>query len=272
MLRLTALTACLRRKTLAAVMQVVGIGIANHIGVTCLAQESKLVASPRAQAAEQQIRSALRQPVSWNFHETPLKRVAEELSRHLGINVRIDENCLKDAALSADMPVTDRAQNVSCETALDAALRSCNLDWFVDEETVVITTRDAANCRLVTRVYPVRDLIKVRPTRDRADDADSLINIITSTVAAPTWDQVGGQGGAEYFAPAGTLLISQTRDVHDQIGKLLAVLRQARDEQGLHRRSPASGSAAVGRALPVSAASTRQYAAAQEWNQPRVHQ
>ena len=148
-------------------------------------------------------------------------------------------------------------QNVSCETALDAALRSCNLDWCVDEETVVITTRDAANCRLVTRVYPVRDLIKVRPTRDRADDADSLINIITSTVAAPTWDQVGGQGSAEYFAPAGTLLISQTRDVHDQIGKLLAVLRQARDEQGLHRRSSASGSAAVGHALPVSPASTR---------------
>ena len=109
MLRLTALTSCLRRKTLAAFMYVVGIGVANHFGVTGLAQESKLVASPRAQAAEQQIRSALRKPVSWNFHETPLKRVAEELGRHLGINVRIDENGLKDAAVSAEMPVTDRA-------------------------------------------------------------------------------------------------------------------------------------------------------------------
>jgi len=190
----------------------------------------------------------------------------------LGINVRIDENGLKDAALSADMPVSDRAQNVSAEFALDALLRSSNLDWLVDGELLLITAKEVANQRLMTRVYPVRDLVKVRPTRDRVDEADSLINIITSTVAASTWDQVGGQGGAEYFTPAGTLLVSQTRDVHDQIGQLLAVLRQSRDEQGLRRRSPTSGSAAVGHTLPESPPSSRQYAAVQAWNQPRVHQ
>ena len=165
MLRLPSLTACLRRKTMSAFMYVVGIGIANHFGDTVLAQESKLVASPRAQAAEQQIRSALRQPVSWNFHETPLKRVAEELSRHFGINVQIAENSLKDAGLSAELPINIQLQNVSGDTALDAALRSCNLDWFVEGETVVITTQDAANCYLVTRVYPVRDFVKSRPVR-----------------------------------------------------------------------------------------------------------
>jgi hypothetical protein len=272
MLRLTALTACLRRQTLAAFKYVLVIGVANHFGVMSLAQESKAVASPRAQAAEQQIRSALQRPVSWNFRETPLKKVAEVLSGHFGFSVRIDEKGLKDAAVSEEMPVNLQLQNVSCETALNAALHSYNLDWFVEGETVVITTQDAANCYLVTRVYPVLDLVKSRSKHDRTNDADSLINIITSTVAAPTWSQVGGQGSADYFASAGTLLISQTRDVHDQIGKLLAVLRQARDEQGLRPRGPASGFKAVGHVLQTSPASTRQYAAVQDWNQSRVHQ
>jgi hypothetical protein len=272
MSHLPVAAACQRRSTLTVFMCLTGIGVATHFGIPCQAQESKLVASPRAQAAEQQIRSALQLSVSWNFHDTPLKKVAEELSRNLGVNVRIDANRLKDAALSAELPVTIQVQNVSGEMALDAALHSSNLDWFVEGESVVITTQDAANCHLVTRVYPASDLVQSRSTRDPADDADSLINVIMSTVSAPTWDQVGGQGTVEYFASAGTLVVTQTRDVHDQIGHLLTALRQARDEQGLRHRWPPAGSAAVGHTLPVSPPPTRQYSAAQAWNQPRLHQ
>ena len=213
----------------------------------------------------------LQKPVSWNFHETPLTKVAEVLSRHLGVSVRIAENSLKDAGLSTEMPVNLQLQNVSCETALNAALHSYNLDWFVEGETVVITTQDAANSYLVTRVYPVRDLVKSRLAqlrrRRRFVNQHPHFNGRRADLGPSR-----RSGEPQYFAPAGTLLISQTRVVHDQIGKLLAVLRQARDEQGLRRRWPASGSAAVGHGLSESPASTRQYAAAQAWNQPRVHQ
>ena len=80
-----------------------GIFILTVLGLQqhreCIAQESRLVASPRAQAAEQRIREALRQPVSWNFHDMPLGKIIDELGRNLGINTQIDINSLKDSAL-----------------------------------------------------------------------------------------------------------------------------------------------------------------------------
>jgi hypothetical protein len=56
-------------------------------------------------------------------------------------------------------------------------------------------------------------------------DYDSLIDLITSTIMPTTWDSVGGPGS---IMPAnGTLVISQTQAVHEEIENLLANLRAA---------------------------------------------
>ncbi len=255
--------------------RLVGVGLiclSFQVNRTCRAQESRLVASQRAQAAEQRIRSALRQVMSWNFQEVPLKQVALELRRRLGINVLIDENRLKDAALPGNISLSVQLQDVSGETALDAMLHRSDLDWIVDNETLMITTQDAAKQHVVTRVYSVCDLVQ-SPSKTNPDEgSDALINVIESTVAAATWDQVGGMGTANYYSAAGTLVITQTRDVHDQIERLLAVLRQARDEQGIRPHPRAAASALRLHSTAGALAPTRQYAGVPAWNQPRLHQ
>ena len=116
------------------------------------------------------------------------------------MNVRIDEPSLKDASLTLESPITCHMQCVSGELrAVDGFLRSSNLDWYIDGEAVVIATEDKANSHIVTRVYPAHDLAAVPASPEPVDDADSLIDIITSTVAAPTWDRVGGQGEIVYY-------------------------------------------------------------------------
>ena len=62
-------------------------------------------------------------------------------------------------------------------------------------------------------------------------DFDSLINLITKTVAPTTWVDVGGQGSIEEFPSNLSLVISQTQEVHEEIARLLQQLRELQDLQ-----------------------------------------
>ncbi|HEY2881766.1 MAG TPA: hypothetical protein VGJ15_05020, partial [Pirellulales bacterium] len=62
-------------------------------------------------------------------------------------------------------------------------------------------------------------------------DFDSLIDLITSTIAAPTWSEMGGPGTIEPFETNLSLVVSQTQEVHEQIADLLQQLRRLQDLQ-----------------------------------------
>jgi general secretion pathway protein D len=62
-------------------------------------------------------------------------------------------------------------------------------------------------------------------------DFDSLIDLITSTIAPDTWGDAPGQGSIKEFDTNLSLVISHTQDVHDQIADLLKQLRKLQDLQ-----------------------------------------
>ncbi len=62
-------------------------------------------------------------------------------------------------------------------------------------------------------------------------DFDSLIDLITTTIAPESWVDVGGPGSIKEFATNLSLVVSQTQDVHEQIADLLAQLRRLQDLQ-----------------------------------------
>ena len=62
-------------------------------------------------------------------------------------------------------------------------------------------------------------------------DFDTLIELITTTIAPDSWDEVGGPGAVESFPTNLSLVISQTQDVHEQISDLLDQLRRLQDLQ-----------------------------------------
>jgi HAAS domain-containing protein len=67
--------------------------------------------------------------------------------------------------------------------------------------------------------------------RRELSDAEILIRLISSTVDPDSWDEVGGPGTiAEY---KGLLAISQTREIHEEVERLLNMLHQA---AGLEQR------------------------------------
>ncbi len=62
-------------------------------------------------------------------------------------------------------------------------------------------------------------------------DFDSLIDLITTTIAPESWDDVGGPGSVSGFETNLSLVVSQTQEVHDQIADLLKQLRRLQDLQ-----------------------------------------
>jgi general secretion pathway protein D len=62
-------------------------------------------------------------------------------------------------------------------------------------------------------------------------DFESLIELITATIAPTTWSDVGGAGAVKQFAGNLSLVISQTQEVHEQISDLLEQLRRLQDLQ-----------------------------------------
>jgi len=62
-------------------------------------------------------------------------------------------------------------------------------------------------------------------------DFDTLIELITTTIAPTSWDEVGGSGSIQPFPTNLSLVISNTEEVHEQIVDLLDQLRRLQDLQ-----------------------------------------
>jgi hypothetical protein len=240
----------------------------------CFAQESRLIASPSAQAADARIRATLRQPISLDYREKPLTEIVDEISRALEINLRIDTTVLKDAGLEpSELPISFRIQSVTAEAALSAMLSSQHLTWDIVDEGLLITTKEQADSMMTLRVYLVRDLVATHATHSDWDDADPLIDLIIGNVHPQSWSEVGGPGTVDYFSHSGVLVFNQSREVHDQVEQLLATLRKARSLQGLRPAVDTivtfSPSEPLESLSPIAPA--RRYSATQSWNRPQLH-
>jgi general secretion pathway protein D len=62
-------------------------------------------------------------------------------------------------------------------------------------------------------------------------DFDTLIELITSTIAPTTWVDAGGTGAIDGFETNLSLVVSQTQEVHEEIVDLLEQLRRLQDLQ-----------------------------------------
>jgi hypothetical protein len=187
---------------------------------------------------EAAINKALGKLTEVDFTETPLNDVIEYLRQCHHIEIKIDNRALSDAGVGADSPVTISLKGVSLRSVLNLMLRELSLTWMIKDEVLMITTPEEAGNDLITKVYDVADLVVCRDEHDAiADDYDSLIDLITATVKPTTWEGVGGPGSAagKSLGTAKVLVVTQTRDVHDEITKLLAEIRE------VAKRTPNAG-------------------------------
>lgn len=175
----------------------------------------------------------------WDFVETPLRDVVRHVQVSLDVPVTLDLLDLEEAGLDADTPVTFRGQGERVGAALHRMLEPLDLAITIADEALVVTTTEACVERLVPRIYPV-------PCGLEAGAAESVVDLVQSTVDVDTWDAVGGFAAIRFLGPPGSplLVITQTLAGHDRVESLLATIHA----RGLAEFAAADG----GEAAPVA--------------------
>ncbi len=183
--------------------------------------------------ANDQYRAALEKKVAWEFKELPLREVLTHVQADLGIQVVIDERALADASIGTDTLINCPLDERSARAALKDLLANHGLAFVPGDECLLITTKEEAELRLETRIYPVLDLVQAYDDQGAFHDYDTLVESIMASVQTDSWNDFGGQGMIEPFPASGAVVISQTEDAHREVERLLTLLRQTRRDQGL---------------------------------------
>jgi hypothetical protein len=109
--------------------------------------------------AEARIREQLAEPTTMDFIETPLEQVVDYLKDLHGIEIQLDTKALEEAGVGSDVPVTRTLKGISLRSGLRLMLGAMDLTYVIKDEVLLITTTEVADQELVTKAYPVADLV-----------------------------------------------------------------------------------------------------------------
>lgn len=127
-----------------------------------------------------------------------------------GANMHVNWRALEAAGISKDTSVNVRLRGVSLRKVLDLVLSEAGegnlLTYFVDEGVIEITTKEIADQKMYTKVYPVEDLVTEVPDFTDAPNFNLQSNTSTSGRGG------GGGGGGGGLFSGGTGGSSGTTD------------------------------------------------------------
>jgi hypothetical protein len=182
---------------------------------------------------EQALDGALHQ-TGLDYADQPLQDVVTQLSNEYGILIQIDKLALEEAGIGTDSHVSVSIHNISLRSALRLMLRRLQLTWIIQDEVLLITTKEVAENHFDTCVYNVQGLV---------DDADpksvkALIDSIYCCVQTDTWAANGGGQAEVRPLPSGLLVVSHTPAAQAEVSALLNTIRKMREKVPLTKVGP----------------------------------
>jgi hypothetical protein len=169
--------------------------------------------------------------VSVAFDFVRLEKVLQNIATAAGVNIVADKRGMEEEGVAPHTPVSITAHNIPAAACLKTILEPLNLVHVVEGEVVKVTSERRAQGRLITKCYSVSDLVTHNspPVKDPMS-LNSLSTLISDTVQADSWNQVGGSGVVQPHRTTNSLIVLQTEPVHQDIVVFLERLRQLRDD------------------------------------------
>lgn len=164
--------------------------------------------------AARNIEAILQEKTTLEFPGVPLLEAITHIQDQHHIPIRLAEQILEDAGVAVDTAVDLVVNEISLESALNMLLENVNgvaLTYLIRNEVVWVTTVEAADEFLETRVYDVGPLRVKHPAE--------IVDVIQNVTEGP-WLDVDGLGGT-ISAISGQLVIRQTQTTHREIEALL---------------------------------------------------
>jgi hypothetical protein len=108
---------------------------------------------------ERRIQQALNETTDLRFDGEPLENVVSFIQNRHNIPIILNSKALDEVGVQRDAPVTVNLPGVSLRSGLRILLRELDLTYMVKDEVLQITSKDDADANLITKVYPVGDLV-----------------------------------------------------------------------------------------------------------------
>jgi len=193
---------------------------------------------------EKELRRKLQQTVTLKLEEQPLDTIIAHLQTELGIPIRLDVLSMEESGVLSDETISGHYVDLSAGRFLNRCFEDLDLTWYIADESVVITTIDEANERLIARSFDVSSLLKwlertpTNQDRDRfglSNTAPALgfsgapltpaaeLSDVLMTMTSGLWEDVDGSGGS-VSAMGGLFTISQTYHSMETVERLIQVL------------------------------------------------
>ncbi len=203
------------------------------------------------------------------FENLTFEDFTEWVRRTTKANVVVRWKLLEKEGVERDCPIYLKQKNIRMKKLLRLVflqvtedLKSVELAALADGNTIVISTKKDLNTKRITRVYDVQDLLIVVPNfastafshtgagrsggfaasvdptgavrrkeLTTEDQAQKLIDIITTHIQPLSWKVNGGKGTLVYFR--GRLVVYNNIDVHQQIGGAVSTVEGSEAAAGL---------------------------------------
>lgn len=167
--------------------------------------------------------------------DSSLAEFVEVMAEQLKEEFSFDEPALDELGIGSDSPVSvDIRHEMTAEAALRLTLEKIDpeLTWILQNEAVLITTKEQESDRLLVMVYDVSDILSHRPAagESRDDPFASLASAIIGAIDPDDWNETGGTGRVQELEGPGirALVISARLPTHLKIARLLTAIRSQR--------------------------------------------
>ncbi|GIW92644.1 MAG: hypothetical protein KatS3mg110_0685 [Pirellulaceae bacterium] len=93
-----------------------------------------------------------------DFDNQPLTEVAQILSDDTQIQIWLDKKALNEAAIPTDKSITVHLRG-RVRTILDLICQEQDLDYYIRDNILILTTPEEAERKMDTRIYPVQEVL-----------------------------------------------------------------------------------------------------------------
>jgi hypothetical protein len=127
--------------------------------ITARRKKYKSVDLVKPGSAEAKIVEKLQEEVTIEEPEIELGRLMETIASRKDITIVFDPVGLEEAGVTKDQIVSHNLKGISLRSAFRLILGPLNLTYVIKDEVLQITSKEKASEQLVTKVYPVGDLV-----------------------------------------------------------------------------------------------------------------
>ncbi|MGB1815943.1 MAG: STN domain-containing protein, partial [Rubripirellula sp.] len=168
---------------------------------------------------ERDLSAKLERKGVFEFVETPLSDCLRSVADQFELKIIVRTHALDEIGLSGNEPISLALSDVTLGDALNELLSNLDLTYTLSGGLVVVTTMEAAEQRLLNRIYWLDGTGLMH---------DQASEIIQATVSPDTWASLGGPSTMSVFInPRAGLVISTTYRCHKEIERIMSTVREA---------------------------------------------